>query len=235
MSIKNNGYYAVIFTSKRSISSSSDDYSTMAHKMLTLAKDQEGFLGVESARNDDGFGITISYWQTEEAIQKWKSHLEHKVAQDLGIKNWYEHFSLRVSQVIRETHSDEMFIGEIILESLIDISVLKNIKHRLVSEREAQVKNFIPSHWHIQRYKVSYTELKCLIPKLENNFDKNQWYIHFYSLSTEKLFVILPGQSFELSKYDKNNHYQDMIAYGESVGVGRRWTENIPVDFYKEG
>lgn len=41
-------YYAVIFTSTRT--TVEIGYSTMAYKMLVLAKKQPGFLGVEAAR-----------------------------------------------------------------------------------------------------------------------------------------------------------------------------------------
>jgi heme-degrading monooxygenase HmoA len=42
----------------------------MADEMVKLASVQPGFLGVESAR--EGVGITLSYWDSLEAIQKWK-------------------------------------------------------------------------------------------------------------------------------------------------------------------
>jgi len=50
-------YYAVIFTSKHT--NNIEGYSEMAEKMETLAKKQEGFIGINSARND--VGITVSY------------------------------------------------------------------------------------------------------------------------------------------------------------------------------
>ena len=50
-------YYAVIFTSVRT--EIEEGYSEMADFMTTLAQQQEGFLGVESARSE--IGITVSY------------------------------------------------------------------------------------------------------------------------------------------------------------------------------
>lgn len=94
-------YFAVIFTSQRS-SLEPEKYEEMAGRMLELAKDQEGFLGVESARGVDGFGITISYWQTEENIRKWRFHSEHKLAQELGRSLWYDTFKTRICKVERE-------------------------------------------------------------------------------------------------------------------------------------
>ena len=86
-------YYAVVFTSLRT--AGDRGYGQMAERMLDLAAQQPGFLGVESARNADGLGITVSYWASEEAITAWKAHAEHKVAQETGQRTWYADYFLR--------------------------------------------------------------------------------------------------------------------------------------------
>ncbi|WP_379971339.1 antibiotic biosynthesis monooxygenase family protein [Ectobacillus sp. sgz5001026] len=91
-------YYAVIFTSKRTVGDRG--YKVMADKMVELASSQKGFLGVESAR-DEGLGITVSYWDSLESIKDWKEHVAHRVAQDKGKTEWYKNFSLRVCKVER--------------------------------------------------------------------------------------------------------------------------------------
>ncbi len=48
--------------------------------MEKLAKQQPGFLGVESARGNSGLGITISYWESLDAIENWKKNTLHKEA-----------------------------------------------------------------------------------------------------------------------------------------------------------
>ena len=68
-------YYAVIFTSVQT--ENIEGYTDMADSMETLAKQQPGFLGIESARND--IGITVSYWQSLESIKKWKENLENLI------------------------------------------------------------------------------------------------------------------------------------------------------------
>ncbi len=92
-------YYAVIFPSKRTEDDSG--YEAMARRMVELAALQPGFLGIESARDSDGFGITVSYWADAEAITTWKSNVEHLAAQELGKRAWYEHYELRVAKVER--------------------------------------------------------------------------------------------------------------------------------------
>jgi heme-degrading monooxygenase HmoA len=92
-------YYAVIFASQRT--EGDLGYRKMAEKMVELAAQQEGFLGLESAR-DEGLGITVSYWGSLEAIKKWKDHSLHQVAQEKGKTVWYQNYSLRVCKVERE-------------------------------------------------------------------------------------------------------------------------------------
>ena len=91
-------YYAVIFTSRRSTADAAG-YAQMAAEMLTLAAQQPGFLGVESAR--EALGITVSYWRDEEAIRAWKQHVDHLAAQRLGRERWYEAYAVRVARVER--------------------------------------------------------------------------------------------------------------------------------------
>jgi heme-degrading monooxygenase HmoA len=92
-------YYAVIFTSSRT--PGDNDYEATAIRMGELAKDMPGYLGIESARGDDGLGITVSYWASQADIANWKRHMEHAAAQDRGKKQWYEHYELRVAKVER--------------------------------------------------------------------------------------------------------------------------------------
>lgn len=88
-------YYAVIFSSTRTVGD--NGYSEMADKMVELAKQQDGFLGIESARNE--IGITVSYWKDLDSIKKWKENSEHKVAREKGRKNWYQSFKTRIAKV----------------------------------------------------------------------------------------------------------------------------------------
>ncbi|WP_374641625.1 antibiotic biosynthesis monooxygenase [Hydrogenophaga sp.] len=92
-------YYAVVFSSQRT--DGDHGYAAMADRMVELARQQPGFLGVESARGADGFGITVSYWASEADIAAWKQQTEHLMAQTLGRERWYAHYSLRVARVER--------------------------------------------------------------------------------------------------------------------------------------
>ena len=92
-------YYAVIFTSTRT--EGDWGYGETAALLEELAREVPGFLGMESARGADGFGITVCYWATEAAIEEWKCHIDHQAAQARGRREWYSHYQIRVAEVTR--------------------------------------------------------------------------------------------------------------------------------------
>jgi heme-degrading monooxygenase HmoA len=91
-------YYAVIFTSVRT--EGDNGYAEMADEMDQLAQQQDGYLGIESARNE--VGITVSYWKNLEAIKTWKANSRHLLAQKYGRDKWYEHYKVRIAKVDRD-------------------------------------------------------------------------------------------------------------------------------------
>lgn len=91
-------------------------YGQTAQRMFELARDQPGFLGAESVRGQDGFGITVSYWSSEEAIAAWKAHLEHKPAQDAGKRVWYADLELpRSNETTARRRSKAIQSGPVVL------------------------------------------------------------------------------------------------------------------------
>lgn len=91
-------YYAVIFTSTQNINIKG--YAEMSNRMETLAKLQEGYIGMDNARND--IGITVSYWESLDAIKSWKQQSEHLQAQMKGRNDWYSWYHVRICKVERE-------------------------------------------------------------------------------------------------------------------------------------
>ncbi len=93
-------YWAVIFSSLRT---PVDDagYAQTADDMEALAAQQPGYLGIESARDASGLGITVSYWASEEAILAWRRNADHLAAQRAGRETWYRAYEIRVARVER--------------------------------------------------------------------------------------------------------------------------------------
>jgi heme-degrading monooxygenase HmoA len=97
-------YYVVCFSSIRS--GGDNGYGDMADRMVALAACQPGYLGIESARDADGFGITNSYWKDEDSLRAWKRDVDHLAAQREGRARWYEHYQVRIAAVTRAYGSD---------------------------------------------------------------------------------------------------------------------------------
>lgn len=91
-------YYCVVFTSE--LSSQNEGYTEAATRMVELAHQQPGFLGLDSAREE--LGISVSYWTSLQAIKNWKQQSEHLESQRLGREKWYRGFTLRIAKVERD-------------------------------------------------------------------------------------------------------------------------------------
>ncbi|GGH87299.1 heme-degrading monooxygenase HmoA [Pullulanibacillus pueri] len=93
--------YAVIFTSKRTDQDASG-YARASDNMMALAKKQPGFIRVESARNPEGDGITVSYWESLEAIKLWRENAKHQAVQRKGKDLWYSEYKVKICKIERE-------------------------------------------------------------------------------------------------------------------------------------
>ncbi|MBK7612984.1 MAG: antibiotic biosynthesis monooxygenase [Burkholderiales bacterium] len=93
-------YYAVIFSNQRTEVDAG--YGDMAARMVALAAQQPGYLGVDSVRNTEGSGITVSYWRTLDDIAAWRRNTEHAEARNAGRAQWYRDFKVRIAKVERE-------------------------------------------------------------------------------------------------------------------------------------
>ncbi|ODQ63318.1 antibiotic biosynthesis monooxygenase [Nadsonia fulvescens var. elongata DSM 6958] len=96
-------YYVVIFISQRTTtpenSLNDKEYNKTGDRMIELASQQPGFISVESTRNADGFGVTMSYWDSRTSILHWKRNVEHVIAQEKGKSDWYDHYEVRIAKV----------------------------------------------------------------------------------------------------------------------------------------
>lgn len=101
MSAPDEPYVAVIFSNVHT-GAEPDAYAATASRMEHLAASQPGYLGIESVRGADGFGITVSYWRSEDDARAWKRQTEHLLAQETGRTTWYQRYRVRVATVTRE-------------------------------------------------------------------------------------------------------------------------------------
>jgi heme-degrading monooxygenase HmoA len=94
------GAVAVIFVSLRTDADNAG-YGEAAGRMEALANTQPGYLGIDSARGEDGQGITVSYWADEASALGWRANAEHAAVREMGRERWYAHYRLIVATVER--------------------------------------------------------------------------------------------------------------------------------------
>lgn len=92
-------YVAVIFSSRRT--DGDQGYGETAASIAEKLVQQPGFLGCESARDAGGFGITVSYWSSLQAVADWKADTDHRAAQAQGRQLWYAEYQIRITTVER--------------------------------------------------------------------------------------------------------------------------------------
>lgn len=92
-------YWVVTFASQRR--DGDHGYAAMADRMVDLAAQQPGYLGHESARGADGFGITNSFWTDSDSIRAWKRDVDHLQAQKQGRTDWYSAYAVRIGRIER--------------------------------------------------------------------------------------------------------------------------------------
>lgn len=122
------------------------------------------------------------------------------------------------------------YTGEVIVESLQDKSVLELLETYKIKSRRAEMPNEQVKVWNINRYCLGEQALAEVVPRLEKSIGSGGWYIHFYSDLGNKLYVVFKGKHFLVSKA-KDSTWDEMIRFGETIGIERRWTETIPVSF----
>ncbi len=93
--------YAVIF--KAEIAELDEEYSTTAARMRELALQNYGCLEF-TACTEGRQEVAISYWPSQEHIQRWKQDPEHQAAQARGQDKWYRSYQVQVVELLREYH-----------------------------------------------------------------------------------------------------------------------------------
>ena len=116
-----------------------------------------------------------------------------------------------------------MLYGCVVLESLNDpqavagwTPVVERVSN-MPDDPEAKV-------WHVRWYHLRKADVAGRLGQLSAAM-RPQWYAHFWR--DDELYVILAGRAFRLSASDRST-WAPMLAYGDKVGIDRKWTETIP-------
>ena len=100
------GHYAVIFTAE--MAADVAGYAGTVERMNDLVQQQPGYMG-KYHRMEGNRELTISYWESLDAVKAWKAHPEHRAAQELGRSKWYADYQVQLVRIDRfygQLHQD---------------------------------------------------------------------------------------------------------------------------------
>lgn len=89
-------YYAVIAPAE--LAEDIRGYPELAARLAELAREQPGFLGIETG-HQSGFALAVSYWSSLEAIDAWRRNERHLLAKEKGKTTWFRRYVTRIAKV----------------------------------------------------------------------------------------------------------------------------------------
>ncbi len=84
------------------------EYIKIASEIKAFLKSREGFVSIErfQSLNTDGKILSLSFWESEAAIEAWRTMLDHRAAQKHGKETLFESYRIRVASVVRDYAHD---------------------------------------------------------------------------------------------------------------------------------
>jgi heme-degrading monooxygenase HmoA len=85
------------------------EYLDLAAALRPELERQDGFISIErfSSLSNEGKLLSLSYWRDEAAVQRWRSHEGHRLAQARGRSGVFADYRLRVAGVLRDYGMNE--------------------------------------------------------------------------------------------------------------------------------
>ena len=83
------------------------EYLKIAGEIRGFLENRAGFISIERFESlvHEGKLLSLSFWETEEAIAEWRNLLEHRMAQKEGKEALFASYRIRVAKVTRDyTH-----------------------------------------------------------------------------------------------------------------------------------
>jgi heme-degrading monooxygenase HmoA len=80
------------------------EYLNIATQLRQFLENRDGFISIErfQSLNDESKLLSLSFWRDEAAIEKWRTLLEHRMAQKKGKDVLFESYRIRVAHVVRD-------------------------------------------------------------------------------------------------------------------------------------
>ncbi|BDY05530.1 antibiotic biosynthesis monooxygenase [Ferrimonas sp. YFM] len=95
--------YAVIFE-VTPLAAGRGQYLDIAAGLKEKLSGLEGFISIERFQSltQDNKLLSLSFWESEEAITQWRNQMDHMLAQQLGRNELFDSYRIRVANVVRD-------------------------------------------------------------------------------------------------------------------------------------
>jgi heme-degrading monooxygenase HmoA len=91
------GNYAVIFISK--LKPETNGFKDLNELTYNEALSINGFIKENSARNPDKNGVSVSFWESRDAIEEWRHNVVHQMAKERGKHEFFETFEIYITEI----------------------------------------------------------------------------------------------------------------------------------------
>lgn len=80
------------------------EYFDLAKSLKPFLSEMDGFISIErfQSLSEPNKVLSLSFWEDEDSIMRWKSQIFHKEAQEKGKKNIFHYYRIRVANVVRD-------------------------------------------------------------------------------------------------------------------------------------
>jgi heme-degrading monooxygenase HmoA len=79
-----------------------EDYQRASARMRELVATVPGFISYNTYRAEDGEAVAIVRFDSEEALEAWRAHPEHREIQGKGRRSYYQEYWVQVCSTLRE-------------------------------------------------------------------------------------------------------------------------------------
>lgn len=80
------------------------DYLATAQSLRGELEKIDGFISVErfASLSNEGKILSLSFWRDEAAVERWRTHTQHRAAQRRGREEIFADYRIRVASVVRD-------------------------------------------------------------------------------------------------------------------------------------
>ena len=97
--------FVVLFSTTERDDVDASEYRRTSDRMHELVSHMPGFISYNGYGSEDGQGVAVVRFDSEEALDAWRTLPEHRAAQERGREAFYREYWVQVCETVREYRS----------------------------------------------------------------------------------------------------------------------------------